>query len=467
MTGGYNVFVGDSAGNKNATGIYNAFVGASAGSNNIGGGANTFIGYTAGQANLFGSENTFMGAGAGFYNRSGTQNTFVGYRAGYNNTTSSTNTFVGYHAGYSTTSGVNTVGNVFIGWRSGFSNTAGIANVFIGSEAGVRSTTGQGNLFLGQQAGGANTTGNYNLFVGNSSGSATTTGNGNTAIGDGSLLNNQTGTRTTAIGQYAGNGSNGNDNIFIGYGADVTYDAPNVTNAVAIGSRSVVSQSNSIVLGANANVGIGTSAPQAKLHIVGPGGQSGLRLENLTSKSTPTALNLSKFLSVDETGNVILANTNYYSSGGRLEAELWQRNEYGVLQTTEEDAVVIGLGISKRPSDYNLFVSKGILTEKVKVAVKNTNEWSDKVFETDYQLQPLADVGAYIQANKHLPGVPSASEVVEKGIDVAKMDAKLLEKIEELTLYSIQQQKVIDELKQRVSQVEELKQLVKQLMDKK
>jgi hypothetical protein len=113
----------------------------------------------------------------------------------------------------------------------------------------------------------------------------------------------------------------------------------------------------------------------------------------------------------------------------------------------------------------------GILTEKVKVAVKNTAEWSDKVFAPSYSLRPLAEVAQYIDKHQHLPGVPSVVEVVQKVIDVAKMDAKLLEKVGELTLYSIQlektnqQQKEVNEKQQ--ADIDELKRLVKQLLEKK
>ena len=102
------------------------------------------------------------------------------------------------------------------------------------------------------------------------------------------------------------------------------------------------------------------------------------------------------------------------------------------------------------PAGYNLYVSKGILTEKLKVANSaDVMNWSDFVFNKDYKLRSLHDVESYINANKHLPEIPSAKEVGEEGIDVAAMDARLLQKIEELTLYIIQQQKEIDELKKQ------------------
>jgi hypothetical protein len=73
--------------------------------------------------------------------------------------------------------------------------------------------------------------------------------------------------------------------------------------------------------------------------------------------------------------------------------------------------------------------------------------WSDFVFATDYQLMSLSDLEKFIKANQHLPHVPSEVEVLKNGIDVATMQAIHQQKIEELTLYLIQLQKQIDEMK--------------------
>jgi hypothetical protein len=100
------------------------------------------------------------------------------------------------------------------------------------------------------------------------------------------------------------------------------------------------------------------------------------------------------------------------------------------------------------PTGYKLYVQTGILTEKVKVAIKGTSNWADYVFGKNYNMLPLSDVESFITKNKHLPGIPSAEEVVKNGVDLAEMDAKLLEKVEELTLYIIQLQKEVNALKQ-------------------
>ena len=101
-------------------------------------------------------------------------------------------------------------------------------------------------------------------------------------------------------------------------------------------------------------------------------------------------------------------------------------------------------------NDYKLFVEKGILTEKLTVAVKNSAKWADYVFNNNYKLMPINKVASYARQNKHLPGIPSAAEVVRNGADLGEMNAKLLQKVEELTLYVAKQQKEIDELKKEI-----------------
>jgi hypothetical protein len=84
------------------------------------------------------------------------------------------------------------------------------------------------------------------------------------------------------------------------------------------------------------------------------------------------------------------------------------------------------------------------------VEIKITGWWADYVFDNNYSLLSISDLERYIKENKHLPDVPSASEVKEKGINVGDMQVTLLKKIEELSLYIIEQQKQIDDLKTKV-----------------
>jgi len=102
------------------------------------------------------------------------------------------------------------------------------------------------------------------------------------------------------------------------------------------------------------------------------------------------------------------------------------------------------------PSVYGLYVTKGILTERVKVASINSSDWADYVFEEDYDLNSVEKVEAFVKENKHLPNVPSAKEVSENGVDMVEMDATLLRQIEELWLHVIDLKKENDTLKEEV-----------------
>lgn len=90
-------------------------------------------------------------------------------------------------------------------------------------------------------------------------------------------------------------------------------------------------------------------------------------------------------------------------------------------------------------------MAKGLLSEDYAIAPKLS--WADFVFNENYQLPTIFEVDAYVKENKHLPDVPSAKQVAEEGYSQHDMNKVLLQKIEELTLYTIQQQKEIQELK--------------------
>ena len=115
---------------------------------------------------------------------------------------------------------------------------------------------------------------------------------------------------------------------------------------------------------------------------------------------------------------------------------------------------MIGTGLSSTPAGYKLYVSEGILTERVKVAVKSTADWRDNVLQDDYKLRSVEEVESFIKQNKHLPGVPSAQEMVENGNDLQKTDAVLLEKVEEMMLYIIELKKQNTVLQTRIQGIE-------------
>lgn len=95
---------------------------------------------------------------------------------------------------------------------------------------------------------------------------------------------------------------------------------------------------------------------------------------------------------------------------------------------------------------YRLSINGKVRAHGVKVYTT----WADYVFKPDYNLKPLDEVEAFINKNGHLPNVPSEAEVLENGIELGAMNAKLLEKIEELTLYTIQLKKEIELIKSKI-----------------
>jgi trimeric autotransporter adhesin len=180
----------------------------------------------------------------------GSSNLFVGHTAGGANTGFS-NTFVGSGAGSINTGGAN---NTFVGALAGRQNTTGFENSIFGTSAGIANTGGSRNAFFGQRAGEGNVSGSRNSFFGYTAGLSNTTESNNT---------------------------------FIGASSD---GAAGITNATALGFGAKVTQSNSLVLGNNASVGIGTSAPQSKLHVVGSiqveGSGSGVQFADGTVQTT-------------------------------------------------------------------------------------------------------------------------------------------------------------------------------------
>lgn len=110
----------------------------------------------------------------------------------------------------------------------------------------------------------------------------------------------------------------------------------------------------------------------------------------------------------------------------------------------------VGIGTATTGS-HKLAVEGSIGAREIKV---ETTIWPDFVFENDYELRNLDEVENYISENNRLPEIPSEAEVTENGINLGEMDAKLLQKIEELTLYLIEQNKEIKELKEKMEKLE-------------
>lgn len=107
----------------------------------------------------------------------------------------------------------------------------------------------------------------------------------------------------------------------------------------------------------------------------------------------------------------------------------------------------VGIGTSSPDASFKLSVNGKIRAKEIKVE----SNWSDFVFKPDYNLMTLTELESYINTNGHLPDIPAESEVTANGVEIGDMTSKLLQKIEELTLYVIEQKKEIDFLKNSIN----------------
>ncbi len=186
------------------------------------------------------------------------------------------------------------------------------------------------------------------------------------------------------------------------------------------------------------NVGIGTTNPTAKLTVDGDiFGKKTLWLKTNAVNST----------------EIILEKPNlaYYSIASNNNAFFFYNHSTQKVFFRADQQDNIGIGTDSTYG-HKLAVAGSILAEKVKVKLK-TN-WPDFVFDPAYKTPSIPELEAYIRAHKHLPGVPSAAEVAEKGIDVGDNQAALLEKIEQLTLIIIDQHKKIEAQEKRLQALE-------------
>jgi hypothetical protein len=118
--------------------------------------------------------------------------------------------------------------------------------------------------------------------------------------------------------------------------------------------------------------------------------------------------------------------------------------KYDVMEFDRNNGNV---GIGTSPGNFKLAVNGKIWGTEVQVAVTKP---PDYVFEKSYPLPTLEEVKSFIDQNKHLPEIPSAKEMEANGVNIGEMNMLLLKKIEELTLYVIEQQKEINDLKKLV-----------------
>lgn len=230
-------------------------------------------------------------------------------------------------------------------------------------------------------------------------------------------------------------------------------------------------------------VGIGTDAPEAKFHVVDGSSELKYNIGDLYLKSSSFSPSV-RLMTIP--GNNVWDIEHVYN-GSALGQFIIRANGNTKLAINESGQVGIGInpsatldvngnlkvhnnillngnwlsgdgdnqgvfidnfgkvGIGNSSPDAELDVNGNIICGAIEVT--DLGEWKDCVFDEDYNLPTLQETEEFIKENHHLPDIPSEAEVIENGINVGEMNALLLQKIEELTLYMIELEKEINELK--------------------
>lgn len=205
-------------------------------------------------------------------------------------------------------------------------------------------------------------------------------------------------------------------------------------------------------INSSGNVGIGTANPLAKLEVYN-GNILVRNAANVDNESTIMIAHSIKYADRDTFGTSLRTITQ--SSGTNAYGMQFFTQESYLTGQTEKLRILgngnVGIGVMS-PTN-KLDVNGTIHSKEVKVDMSG---WSDFVFKKEYKLPSLQQVEKYIAEKGHLENIPNQEEVIKNGINLGEMDAKLLQKIEELTLYSIQQQKEIEVLKSKLSLLDDL-----------
>ncbi len=196
-------------------------------------------------------------------------------------------------------------------------------------------------------------------------------------------------------------------------------------------------------------LGVGVNATNSALAVKGG---SDTKLDLFETSSTVSYNAQLRFISsAGSARHIITENSDGellfdIGNGGAADKVVFAGDVHVTGITDLDGRVKIGNVTVPNP-DYMLICEKGILAERYKCALKSdATNWSDYVFAKDYKLMSIAALEKYVKKNHHLPNIPSAEEVYKNGIDLANMDALLLEKIEELSLYIIELKKRVDSL---------------------
>lgn len=208
---------------------------------------------------------------------------------------------------------------------------------------------------------------------------------------------------------------------------------------------------DALAITGNGKIGIGTTSPSVKLDVVGDG--SSAAVINARSRQANVYLNLIAGSGDDATGELAFERTgatqgNLYFGGNATGNIVFRSGGYAYKMVINSNGNV---GIGTSAPTYKLEVAGDVRAASF---IANSNTYADFVFDPNYELQSLSDVEAHIEEHGHLPDIPSEAEAMEQGINLADFQVKLLQKIEELTLHQIAQEKRLNAQSERIEQLE-------------
>jgi len=309
---------------------------------------------------------------------------------------------------YNNQSGISGAQNSAFGDKAGASNKSK-NNVFVGYASGAENIGGN-NTFVGSESGGTNAKGSGNIFIGYQSGKSS---------------------KDTSNSLYIENSSSNKPLIWGSFNKDI--------------------------VNVNGKLGIGNANPQEALHVSGNVrgslAKGALRIKTEAGYLDLGPQNSSYAHIYTDRPRIIFNKDAYTTTGGFSSYSTTDLN----LKTNGVNRLIIkndngNVGIGTTVPDEKLTVKGKIHAEEIIVDL--TVPGPDYVFEKyfdgasilkpSYSFPTLKEVEAFVKANKHLPEIPSANKMLENGVQLKEMNMKLLQKIEELTIYTIQQQKELE-----------------------